>query len=176
MPTTRSKSVGAKNAANLEKVETSATSGSSEVRDLRTQLAVLTDLVAQQATAAQRQADVVHRQEAWMKRLEDLLLQQSAERKAQVSPPPGPVEDVAPRAPSPAPGSSRAVFPVMVKERSGTGSWIASTSLGGAVPGSSMEKMPTTGSWKEVVDAHREAFLRHLREEEGQSLAHHTSP
>nr|CAD1835708.1 unnamed protein product [Ananas comosus var. bracteatus] len=103
MPTTRFKFVAAENAANPEEVETSATSGSSEVRDLRSQLAILTDLVAQQAVAAQRQADVAHRQESRMKRLEDLLLQQAAAWEAQDSTPPAPVEDVAPRRRPPRP-------------------------------------------------------------------------
>ncbi|XP_020113900.1 uncharacterized protein LOC109728034 [Ananas comosus] len=109
MPVTRSQSAGADDAAYLEEVETSATFGSSEVRDLRSQLAVLTDLVAQQRAAAQRQAEVAQRQEARMKHLEDLLLQQAAaSRKTQVPTPPAPVEDVAPRAQSLAPNSSRA--------------------------------------------------------------------
>nr|CAD1837517.1 unnamed protein product [Ananas comosus var. bracteatus] len=109
MPITRSQSAGAYDAAHPEEVETSATSGSSEVRDLRTQLAVLTDLLAQQTAAAQRQAEVAQRQEARMKHLEDLLLQQAAaSRETQVPTPPAPVVDVAPRAQSPAPSSSRA--------------------------------------------------------------------
>nr|CAD1832732.1 unnamed protein product [Ananas comosus var. bracteatus] len=53
MPMTRSQSAGVDNAAHLEEVETSATSGSSEVRELRGQLAALTDLVAQQTATAQ---------------------------------------------------------------------------------------------------------------------------
>nr|CAD1842612.1 unnamed protein product [Ananas comosus var. bracteatus] len=102
MPITRSKSVGADNAATFEEVETYATSGSGEVRELRGQLAALTDLVAQQTEAARRQ-------EARTKRLEDLLLQQAvASRETQAPPPPAPVVDVASRAPSPAPSSSRA--------------------------------------------------------------------
>nr|CAD1837155.1 unnamed protein product [Ananas comosus var. bracteatus] len=102
MPITRSQSAGADNAANLEEVETSAISGSGKVRELRGQLAALTDMVAQQTEAA-------HRQEARMKRLEDLLLQQAAaSRETQAPTPPAPVVDVAPRAPSPAPSSSRA--------------------------------------------------------------------
>nr|CAD1822852.1 unnamed protein product [Ananas comosus var. bracteatus] len=76
MPVTRSPSARADDAAHLEEAETSATSGSSEVRGLRTQLAVLTDLLAQQTAAAQRQAEVAQRQEARMKHLEDLLLLQ----------------------------------------------------------------------------------------------------
>nr|CAD1818453.1 unnamed protein product [Ananas comosus var. bracteatus] len=109
MPVTRSQSAVADDAAHLEEVETSATSGSSEVRDLRSQLAVLTNLVPQQAAAAQRQAEVAQRQEARMKHLEDLLLQQAAaSRETQVPTPPAPVVDVAPRAQSPAPSSSRA--------------------------------------------------------------------
>nr|CAD1821643.1 unnamed protein product [Ananas comosus var. bracteatus] len=54
MPITRSKSVGADNMANLEEVETSVTSGSGEVRELRSQLAALTNLVTQEAAAAQQ--------------------------------------------------------------------------------------------------------------------------
>nr|CAD1823347.1 unnamed protein product [Ananas comosus var. bracteatus] len=109
MPITRSQSAGADDAAHPEEVETSATSGSSEVRDLRTQLAVLTDLLAQQTAAAHRQAEVAQRQEARMKHLEDLLLQQAAaSRETQGPTPPAPVVDVAPRAQSPAPSSSRA--------------------------------------------------------------------
>nr|CAD1835654.1 unnamed protein product [Ananas comosus var. bracteatus] len=78
MPITRSQSAGADDAANFEEVETSATSGSSEVRELRGQLAALTDLVTQQAEAARQQTEAARRQEARMKRLEDLLLQQAA--------------------------------------------------------------------------------------------------
>nr|CAD1818640.1 unnamed protein product [Ananas comosus var. bracteatus] len=74
MPITRFQSAGADNAANFEEVETSATSGSSEVRELRGQLAALTDLVTQQAEAARQQTEAARRQEARMKRLEDLLL------------------------------------------------------------------------------------------------------
>nr|CAD1839619.1 unnamed protein product [Ananas comosus var. bracteatus] len=109
MPITRSQSAGADNAANFEEVETSATSGSSEVRELRGQLAALTDLVTQQAEAARQQTEAARRQEARMKRLEDLLLQQAAaSRETQAPTPPAPVVDVALRAPSPAPSSSRA--------------------------------------------------------------------
>nr|CAD1827325.1 unnamed protein product [Ananas comosus var. bracteatus] len=68
MPITRSQSAGADNAANFEEVETSATSGSSEVRELRGQLAALTDLVTQQAEAARQQTEAARRQEARMKR------------------------------------------------------------------------------------------------------------
>nr|CAD1825871.1 unnamed protein product [Ananas comosus var. bracteatus] len=60
MPTTRSKSVGADDAATFEEAETSATSGSGEVRELRSQLAALTDLVTQQAAAARQQADAAY--------------------------------------------------------------------------------------------------------------------
>nr|CAD1832646.1 unnamed protein product [Ananas comosus var. bracteatus] len=74
MPITRSQSVGADDAAHFEEVETSATSGSGEVRELRGQLAALTDLVAQQAKAARQQTEAARRQKARMKRLEDLLL------------------------------------------------------------------------------------------------------
>lgn len=52
MPTTRFRSAGPDGAANFEEVETYATSGSSEVHELRDQLSVLTDLVAQQAVTA----------------------------------------------------------------------------------------------------------------------------
>nr|CAD1823030.1 unnamed protein product [Ananas comosus var. bracteatus] len=83
--------------------------GATRVRDLRTELAVLTDLVAQQAAAAQRQAEVAQRQEARMKHLEDLLLQQAAaSRETQVPTQPAPIVDVAPRVQSPIPSSSRA--------------------------------------------------------------------
>nr|CAD1836374.1 unnamed protein product [Ananas comosus var. bracteatus] len=109
MPITRSQSVGADDVAHFEEVETSATSGSGEVRELRGQLAALTDLVAQQAEVARQQTEAARRQEARMKRLEDLLLQQAAaSRETQAPPPPAPVVDVAPRAPSLAPSSSRA--------------------------------------------------------------------
>nr|CAD1839609.1 unnamed protein product [Ananas comosus var. bracteatus] len=112
MPITCSQSAGADDAANFEEVETSATSGSSEVRELRGQLAALTDLVTQQAETARQQTEAAHRQEARMKRPEDLLLQQAAaSRETQAPTPPAPVVDVAPRAPSPAPSSSR-VAPV----------------------------------------------------------------
>nr|CAD1835635.1 unnamed protein product [Ananas comosus var. bracteatus] len=67
MPITRSQFAGADNAANFEEVETSATSGSSEVRELRGQLAALTDLVTQQAKAARQQTEAARRQEARMK-------------------------------------------------------------------------------------------------------------
>nr|CAD1820576.1 unnamed protein product [Ananas comosus var. bracteatus] len=108
MPITRSKSVGADNAATFEEVETSATSESGEVRELRGQLAALTDLVAQQTEAARRQ-------EARMKRLEDLLLQQAAaSRETQAPPPPAPVEGVIAAPPVQAPPTG-AVFPMMVE-------------------------------------------------------------
>nr|CAD1839680.1 unnamed protein product [Ananas comosus var. bracteatus] len=100
MPTTRSKSVGADDAATFEEAETSATSGSGEIRELRSQLAALTDLVTQQADAARWQ-------KARMQRLEDLLLQQAAAREAQVPTPPAPVEVVAPRGSYPALDTSR---------------------------------------------------------------------
>nr|CAD1821731.1 unnamed protein product [Ananas comosus var. bracteatus] len=87
MPITRSQSVGADNAANLEEVETSATSGSGEVRELRGQLAALTDMVAQQTESARRQ-------EARMKRLEDLLLQQAKARETQAPTLPAPEEAI----------------------------------------------------------------------------------
>lgn len=53
MLTTLSKSIREDNVVNFEEVAISVTSKSSEVRELRTQLAALTDLVAQQAVAAQ---------------------------------------------------------------------------------------------------------------------------
>nr|CAD1842505.1 unnamed protein product [Ananas comosus var. bracteatus] len=116
MPTTRSKSAGADAAANFEEVETSATSGSSEVCELRNQLSVLTDLVPQQAAAAQQQADAARRHEARMKRLEDLLLQQTAARETQDPTPPAPAEDATTKAPSPALGTSRAAPSVEPRE------------------------------------------------------------
>ena len=64
MPITRSQSVGAEDMAHLEEVETSATSGSSEVRELREQVATLTDLVTRQTAAAQQQAFSARRQDA----------------------------------------------------------------------------------------------------------------
>nr|CAD1834978.1 unnamed protein product [Ananas comosus var. bracteatus] len=108
MPITCSQSAGADDAAHLEEVDTSATSGSGEVQELRTQLAALTNLVTQQAEAARQQTEAARRQEAQMKRLEDLLLQQAASRETQAPTPPAPVVDVAPRAQSPAPSYSRA--------------------------------------------------------------------
>nr|CAD1839643.1 unnamed protein product [Ananas comosus var. bracteatus] len=51
-----------------------------------------------------------------MKRLEDLLLQQGAAMEVQIPPPPAPVDNVAPRAPSPTPGSSRAAPVVAPRE------------------------------------------------------------
>nr|CAD1829906.1 unnamed protein product [Ananas comosus var. bracteatus] len=102
MPITHSQSAGADIAANLEEVETSAISGSGEVRELRGQLAALTDMVAQQTEAARRQV-------ARMKHLKDLLLQQATtSTETQAPTPPAPVVDVAPRAPSPVSSSSRA--------------------------------------------------------------------
>nr|CAD1821723.1 unnamed protein product [Ananas comosus var. bracteatus] len=109
MPITRSQSAGADNAAHLEEVETSATSGSGELRELRGQLAALTDKVAQQTEAARRQ-------EARMKRLEDLLLQQAEAREAQVPTPPVPVEVVAPRGSSPILDTSRTTPAVAPRE------------------------------------------------------------
>nr|CAD1827453.1 unnamed protein product [Ananas comosus var. bracteatus] len=82
MPITRSQSAGADNAAQFEVAETSATSGSGE-------------------------ADTALRQEARMKRLEDLLLQQATARETQIPTPPAPVEVVAPRVSSPALDASR---------------------------------------------------------------------
>nr|CAD1821725.1 unnamed protein product [Ananas comosus var. bracteatus] len=94
MPITRSQSAGADNAAHLEEVETSATSGSGEVQELRSQLAALTDLVTQQEEATRQQTEAARRQEARMKRLEDLLLQQAAaSRETQAPTPPAPVVD-----------------------------------------------------------------------------------
>nr|CAD1821858.1 unnamed protein product [Ananas comosus var. bracteatus] len=107
MPITRSQSAGADNAANFEEVETSATSGSCEIRELRGQLTALADLVTRQAEAARQQTEAARRQEARMKSLEDLLLQQAvASRETQAPTSPAPVVDVAPRAVSPAPSSS----------------------------------------------------------------------
>ena len=117
MPITRSQSVGAEDMAHLEEVETSATSGSSEVRDLREQVATLTDLVARQTAAAQQQAEAARRQEERMKRLEDLLLQQAAAREAPAPAPPAPVEVGVPRAPTPAPVSSHSAPSVARQER-----------------------------------------------------------
>nr|CAD1842613.1 unnamed protein product [Ananas comosus var. bracteatus] len=94
MPITRSQSAEADNAVHLEEVETSATSRSGEVQELRSQLAALTDLVTQQAEAARQQTEAARRQEARMKRLEDLLLQQAAaSRETQAHTPPAPVVD-----------------------------------------------------------------------------------
>nr|CAD1833042.1 unnamed protein product [Ananas comosus var. bracteatus] len=116
MPTTRSKSVGADNAATFEEVETSATSGSDEVRELRSQLAALTDLVTQQAAAPRQQVDAARRQKTRMKPLEDLLLQQTAAREAQAPTPPAPVEVVAPRGSSPALDTSQTAPVVAPRE------------------------------------------------------------
>nr|CAD1843950.1 unnamed protein product [Ananas comosus var. bracteatus] len=66
MSITHSQSAGEDNAANLEEVETSATSGSGEVRELRSQLAALTDLAA-----ASRETQALHRQhQLWTSRRE----------------------------------------------------------------------------------------------------------
>nr|CAD1818652.1 unnamed protein product [Ananas comosus var. bracteatus] len=109
MPVTRSQSAGADDAAHPEEVDTSATSGFSE-----------------QTAAAQRQAEVAQRQEARMKHLEDLLLQQAAaSRETQVPTLPAPVVDVChdPRPPAylaefPAPPTRRMdrVSPVLRTE------------------------------------------------------------
>nr|CAD1837620.1 unnamed protein product [Ananas comosus var. bracteatus] len=89
MPITRSQSAGADDAAHPR----------------RSRPPLLPDPTA----AAQRQAEVAQRQEARMKHLEDLLLQQTAaSRETQGPTPPAPVVDVAPRAQFPAPSSSRA--------------------------------------------------------------------
>nr|CAD1827334.1 unnamed protein product [Ananas comosus var. bracteatus] len=123
MPTSRSKLVGADDAATFEEAEIPAASGSKEVRELRSQLVALTDLVTQQAAAARQLVDTARQQEVRMQRLEDLLLQQVAAGEAQVSVLPAPVEIVA-----------RGVVPCTrhfaddTYERSGSGSWIASTS------------------------------------------------
>nr|CAD1820423.1 unnamed protein product [Ananas comosus var. bracteatus] len=101
MQTTRSKSIRADDVANFEEAETSATSGFDEVRELRSKLAALTDLVTQQAATARQQADAASQQEAWMQCLEELLLQQATARETQVPVPPAPVETVAPIGSSP---------------------------------------------------------------------------
>nr|CAD1829923.1 unnamed protein product [Ananas comosus var. bracteatus] len=85
MPITRSQSAGADNAANFEEVE---------IRYLR----------IQRGGGGRQQTEAARRQEARMKRLQDLFLQQAAaSRETQGPTPPAPVVDVAPRAPSPAP-------------------------------------------------------------------------
>lgn len=56
MPWTHFRTAGAVEAVYAEEVETSTTTGSSKVRELRDQLAVLMDLVAQQSMVAQQQA------------------------------------------------------------------------------------------------------------------------
>ena len=81
MPLTRSQAAGAAEAADAEEVGTSVTSGSSGIHELQDQLAMLTDLVTQQAAAARQQMDAVRRQEDRMKRLEDLLLRQTTDRE-----------------------------------------------------------------------------------------------
>ncbi|XP_020082207.1 uncharacterized protein LOC109705837 [Ananas comosus] len=88
MPTTRSGTAGAAEAAAAEEVETSVTSGSSELHELQDQLATLTELVTQQAAAARQQIDAARRQEDRMKRLEDLLLRQTTDREIPGSVPP----------------------------------------------------------------------------------------
>nr|CAD1817110.1 unnamed protein product [Ananas comosus var. bracteatus] len=88
MPTTRSGTAGAAEAAAAEEVETSVTSGSSELHELQDQLATLTELVTQQAAAARQQMDAARRQEDRMKRLEDLLLRQTTDREIPGSLPP----------------------------------------------------------------------------------------
>nr|CAD1835604.1 unnamed protein product [Ananas comosus var. bracteatus] len=84
MPTSRSKLVGADDAATFEEAEIPAAPGSKKVRELRSQLVALTDLVMQQA-AARQLVDTARRQEVRMQRLEDLLLQQAAAGEAQIS-------------------------------------------------------------------------------------------
>nr|CAD1825975.1 unnamed protein product [Ananas comosus var. bracteatus] len=69
---------GADDAATFEEAEIPAASGSKEVRESRSQLVALTDLVTQQAAAARQLVDTARRQEVRMQRLEDLLLQQAA--------------------------------------------------------------------------------------------------
>lgn len=80
MPTTRSRTAGAAEAADVEEMEASVISGSSEVRVLQHQLAVVTDLVTQQVAAARQQMDAARQHEKRMKQLEDLLLQQTTYR------------------------------------------------------------------------------------------------
>nr|CAD1829990.1 unnamed protein product [Ananas comosus var. bracteatus] len=121
MPTTRSKSVRADDAATFKEAENP----------------LPPDLVRSQAAAAQQQADAARRQEARMQRLEDLLLQQAAAREAQVSVLPAPVETVAPGGSSPVLDTSQTTLTVAPRR---SGSWIASTSSGGAIPGSLMER------------------------------------
>nr|CAD1830172.1 unnamed protein product [Ananas comosus var. bracteatus] len=128
MPTTRSKSVRADDAATFEEPEISATSGSGEVRELRSQLATLTDLAAQQAATALQLADTARRQEVRMQRLEDLLLQQAAAGEAQVSVLPAPVETVAPGKSSPLLDTSQTT--IAVAPRRGVGSTTNSGACG----------------------------------------------
>nr|CAD1831596.1 unnamed protein product [Ananas comosus var. bracteatus] len=152
MPITRSQSVGADDAAHFEEVETSATSGSGEVRELRGQLAALTDLVSQQAEAARQQTEAARQQEARMKRLEDLLLQQAAASKeTQAPPPPAPVVDVAPTAPSPAPSSSRTA-PVAAPQE-------------GVIAAPPVQAPPTGAVFPVMVEgAERDRLMEHLNE------------
>ncbi|XP_020084910.1 uncharacterized protein LOC109707788 [Ananas comosus] len=101
MPTTRSGTAGAAEAAAAEEVETSVTSGSSELHELQDQLATLTELVTQQAAAARQQMDAARRQEDRMKRLEDLLLRQTTDREIPDSVPIAPERGTTVRAQSP---------------------------------------------------------------------------
>ncbi|XP_020082256.1 uncharacterized protein LOC109705887 [Ananas comosus] len=85
MPLTRSQAAGAAEAADAEEVGTSVTSRASGIHELQDQLAMLTDLVTQQAAAARQQMDAVRRQEDRIKRLEDLLLRQTTDREIPAS-------------------------------------------------------------------------------------------
>nr|CAD1821668.1 unnamed protein product [Ananas comosus var. bracteatus] len=116
MPTSRSKLVGADDAATFEEAEIPAASGSKEVRELRSQLVALTDLVTQ-AAAARQLVDTARRQEVRMQRLEDLLLQLAAAGEAQVSVLPAPVEIVAPGGSSPVLDTSQMTLTVALREK-----------------------------------------------------------
>nr|CAD1820410.1 unnamed protein product [Ananas comosus var. bracteatus] len=179
MPITRSQSAGADNAANFEEVETSAISDPARQR------------------WPDRQTEAARRQEARMKRLEDLLLQQAAaSRETQAPTPPAPVVDVAPRAPSPAP-----VLRVGACGRTPGGGFggtpMQRPSVGAAFPtlveGAERDRLlerlnefrkcsprvfdgEKVDHWivGEVVDAHGKALPRHLRGGEGQGVARHS--
>ena len=101
MPLTRSQAAGAAEAADAEEVGTSVTSGASGIHELQDHLAMLTDLVTQQAAAARQQMDAVRRQEDRMKRLEDLLLRQTTDREIPDSVPIAPERGTTVRAQSP---------------------------------------------------------------------------
>nr|CAD1820658.1 unnamed protein product [Ananas comosus var. bracteatus] len=116
MPTSRSKFVRADDAAIFEEAEIPAASGSGEVRELRSQLTALTDLVTQQAAAAGQLVDTARRQDVRMQRLEDLLLQQAAAGEAQVSVLQAPVESVAPGGSFPVLDTSQTTLTVAPRE------------------------------------------------------------